>query len=197
MKFLKFLILVIVIIGITIVFSGCKNNNPIVTIRMKSGDIIKMELYPEIAPNTVKNFVYLVDKGFYNGLTFHRVIPGFIIQGGSPDGSDTGGPGYYIKGEFAINGLENKLLHKRGTVSMARRLNDNNTAGSQFFIMVGDKDDLDGAYAAFGKVFAGMDVVDKIVKVPADGNGKPAEDQIMESVTVDNVEKIEKPVKFK
>ena len=139
----------------------------------------------------------MVDKGFYNGLTFHRVIPGFIIRGGSPEWSDTGGPGYYIKGEFEINGLENKLLHKRGTVSMARRLNDNNSAGSQFFIMVGDKEDLDGAYAAFGKVFAGMDVVDKIVQVPADGNGKPAEDQVMESVTVDNIDKIEKPVKFK
>ena len=135
--------------------------NPIVTIEMENGDIMKAELYPEIAPNTVNNFISLINQGFYNGLIFHRVIPGFMAQGGDPSGDGTGGPGYSIKGEFTTNGVTNNISHKRGVLSMARA-QDNDTAGSQFFIVTTDSTFLDGQYAAFGTVTSGMEVVDKI-----------------------------------
>ena len=158
--------------------------NPIVTIVMQNRKEIKIELYPEIAPNTVNNFVSLVDKGFYNGLTFHRVIPGFMIQGGCPQGTGTGGPGYCIAGEFAQNGFRNSLKHTRGVISMARAM-DPNSAGSQFFIMHADAPHLDGAYAAFGKVISGMDVVDEIAAVATDFRDKPYESQVMATVAVE------------
>lgn len=157
--------------------------NPIVTIKTTKGTI-KVELYPEIAPNTVNNFISLVQKGFYDGTIFHRVIPGFMIQGGDPEGSGMGGPGYGIKGEFAANGIENKLLHTAGVISMARSQRPN-SAGSQFFIMVDDAPYLDGQYAAFGKVIEGLDVAQAIVSSPRDRADRPQEDQIMEQVTVD------------
>ena len=138
-------------------------NKPIVTIEMESGGVIKAELYPDVAPITVENFVSLIEKGFYNGLTFHRNIPGFVIQGGCPEGTGMGGPGYSIKGEFASNGVENNLKHTRGVLSMARAM-DPNSAGSQFFIMHADAPHLDGDYAAFGMVIEGMDVVDQIAE---------------------------------
>ena len=147
-------------------------SNPIVTITMENGDVMKAELYPEIAPNTVNNFISLVKKGFYDGLIFHRVIPGFMIQGGCPLGNGTGGPGWSIKGEFAANGVNNPIKHTRGVISMARSMSPN-SAGSQFFIMHQDAPHLDGQYAAFGKVVAGMDVVDKIAAVATDWNDKP------------------------
>jgi peptidyl-prolyl cis-trans isomerase B (cyclophilin B) len=158
--------------------------NPIVTISMASGDEIRIELYPNVAPNTVKNFISLVQKGFYNGTTFHRVIPQFMIQGGDPNGNGSGGPGYSIKGEFTENGYNNTLKHDRGIISMART-NAPNSAGSQFFIMVAAAPSLDGKYAAFGKVLSGMETVDKIVKSPRDKNDKPSQDQVMKTVTVD------------
>ena len=159
-------------------------SNPIVTIEMENGGVIKAELYPEIAPNTVNNFVSLVKKGFYDGLIFHRCISGFMIQGGCPLGTGTGDPGYSIKGEFTQNGFKNDLSHSRGVLSMARAM-DPNSAGSQFFIMHADGPFLDGQYAAFGKVTEGMDVVDGIVAIPADWNDRPREDQRMKKVTVD------------
>lgn len=159
-------------------------NNPVVTITMADGGQIKAELYPAVAPNTVKNFISLVKKGFYNGLTFHRVIPGFMIQGGDPNGTGTGGPGYTIKGEFTNNGFKNDLKHERGILSMART-EAPDSAGSQFFIMVASAPSLDNDYAAFGKVTSGMDVVDKIVNTPRDQNDKPLQNQVMKSVTVD------------
>ncbi|MFU0825655.1 peptidylprolyl isomerase [Clostridium sp.] len=158
--------------------------NPIVTIKMQNGDMIKAELYPDIAPNTVNNFISLVKKGFYNGVIFHRVIPGFMIQGGDPKGIGIGGPGYSIKGEFTSNGFKNDLKHTRGVLSMARTM-DPNSAGSQFFIMVEEAPHLDGQYAAFGKVIEGMEAVDKIVNSKTDYSDRPYEDQVMESVTVD------------
>ncbi len=158
--------------------------NPVVTIEMKDGGIIKAELYPEIAPNTVNNFISLIKKGFYNGVIFHRVIKGFMIQGGDPDGRGTGGPGYSIKGEFSANGFENNLKHDRGVLSMARAMMPN-SAGSQFFIMHDDAPHLDGQYAAFGKVIEGMDVVDRIASTRVDYNDKPYEHQLMKNVTVD------------
>jgi peptidyl-prolyl cis-trans isomerase B (cyclophilin B) len=158
--------------------------NPIVTIEMKNGDIIKAELYPEIAPTTVNNFVSLVSKGFYDGLIFHRVINGFMIQGGCPDGTGMGGPGYSIKGEFSQNGFENNLKHTEGVLSMARSMMPN-SAGSQFFIMHKTSPHLDGAYAAFGKVTEGMDVVNKIATTRTDYSDRPMEDQVMAKVTVD------------
>lgn len=160
------------------------NNNPIVTFEMKDGDVFYVELYPEIAPNTVNNFISLVKKGFYNGLCFHRVIEGFMIQGGDPKGNGTGGPGYTIRGEFSKNGFKNDLKHKRGVVSMARSMMPN-SAGSQFFIMHADAPHLDGQYAAFGQVIDGMDVIDKIAEVNVDYNDKPLRDQVIKSVTVD------------
>ena len=159
-------------------------SNPIVTITMASGDQIKLELYPDVAPNTVKSFISLVNKGFYNGLIFHRVIPGFMIQGGDPNGNGTGGPGYSIKGEFTNNGFVNNLKHERGVLSMGRT-SDPNSAGSQFFIMVANVSSLDKQYAAFGKVISGMDAVDKIVNSPRDKADKPSQSQVMKSVTVD------------
>lgn len=157
---------------------------PIVTIEMANGDIIKAELYPEIAPNTVNNFISLIQKGFYNGLIFHRVIPGFMVQGGCPQGSGMGNPGYGIKGEFSGNGFKNDLVHSKGVLSMARsRMMD--SAGSQFFIMVDDAPHLDGQYAAFGKVIEGMENVDKIVSVQKNAQDRPNEPQVMKSVTVD------------
>ena len=159
-------------------------SNPIVTFEMENGDIIKAELYPEIAPNTVNNFVSLVKKGFYNGLIFHRVIPGFMIQGGCPLGTGTGGPGYTIKGEFAANGFQNDLRHSRGVLSMARAMSPN-SAGSQFFIMTDPAPHLDGQYAAFGKVTEGMDTADAIVDVPTDYNDKPKTPQRIKTITID------------
>ena len=160
------------------------NNNPIVTFEMKDGDVFYIELYPEIAPNTVNNFISLAKKGFYNGLCFHRVIDGFMIQGGDPKGNGTGGPGYTIRGEFSKNGFKNDLKHKRGVISMARSMMPN-SAGSQFFIMHADAPHLDGQYAAFGQVIDGMDVIDKIAEVNVDYNDKPLRDQVIKTVTVD------------
>lgn len=158
--------------------------NPVATIEMQDGQKIVIELYPEIAPNTVYNFISLANKGFYDGLIFHRVIPGFMIQGGDPEGRGTGGPGYAIKGEFTSNGHKNHLKHTRGVISMAR--GDNlDSAGSQFFIMLADADHLDNAYASFGKVTEGMDVVDGIAAQQIGGGDKPVTDQVMKKVTVD------------
>lgn len=154
----------------------------IVTFEMENGHTMKAELYPDIAPISVKNFADLVKKGFYDGLIFHRVIPGFMIQGGDPKGTGMGGPGHTIKGEFAANGVNNPLKHERGVLSMARAM-DPNSAGSQFFIMVDDAPYLDGQYAAFGKVFEGMETADEIVSSPRDGRDKPFEDQRMKKVT--------------
>ncbi|WP_051414013.1 peptidylprolyl isomerase [Desulfitobacterium metallireducens] len=151
---------------------------------MENGQKIKIELYPEIAPETVKNFISLVSKGFYDGVIFHRVIPGFMIQGGDPSGNGTGGPGYSIKGEFTANGFENNLKHDRGVISMARTANPN-SAGSQFFLMVANSPHLDGQYASFGKVIEGMEEVDRIVNVKRDYRDKPNEDQRMSKVTVE------------
>ena len=157
--------------------------NPIITIQMKNGGVMKAELYPDIAPETVKNFVDLAGKGFYNGLIFHRVIPGFMIQGGDPQGTGMGGPGYTIKGEFAANGFKNDLKHTRGVLSMARAM-DPNSAGSQFFIMHETSPHLDGQYAAFGKIIEGIEVVDQIANVKTDYNDRPYEDQQIEFMTV-------------
>lgn len=159
-------------------------SNPIVTIKMKNGGTIKLELYPDIAPLTVKNFVDLAGSGFYNGLIFHRVIKGFMIQGGDPEGTGMGGPGYSIKGEFAQNGVKNDLKHTAGVISMARSMNPD-SAGSQFFIMHKNAPHLDGAYAAFGKVIEGMDVVNKIAETKTDWDDRPYEDQVMETVTAE------------
>lgn len=157
---------------------------PMVTIEMESGENIKIELFPEVAPNTVNNFISLVQKGFYDGTIFHRVIKGFMIQGGDPEGSGMGGPGYGIKGEFSGNGFDNNLIHSRGVLSMARSQSPN-SAGSQFFIMHEDSPHLDGQYAAFGKVTEGMDVVDKIANTKKGFNDRPKEEQKMKKVTVD------------
>ena len=158
--------------------------NPVVTIELENGKKIVAELYPEIAPETVNNFVSLAAKGFYDGLIFHRVISGFMIQGGDPDGVGTGGPGYCIKGEFLMNGVKNELSHKRGVLSMARA-NHPNSAGSQFFIMHQDGKFLNNQYAAFGKVIEGLEVVDEIAAVKTDANDKPKEDVRMKKVTVE------------
>ena len=160
------------------------SNNPIVTFEMENGNIIKAELYPEIAPNTVNNFIELVNKGFYDGLIFHRVIKGFMIQGGDPGGTGMGGPGYGIKGEFTSNGFKNDLAHEAGVLSMARSMMPD-SAGSQFFIMHKDSPHLDGDYAAFGKVIEGMDVVDKIAETKTDRSDRPVEEQKIKKVTVD------------
>lgn len=158
--------------------------NPVITIEMMNGDTIKAELYPEIAPNTVNNFLSLVKKGFYNGLIFHRVISGFMIQGGCPEGTGTGGPGYQIRGEFSRNGFDNDLLHTEGVLSMARAMHPD-SAGSQFFIMHKDAPHLDGQYAAFGKIVEGMDVVNRIASVQTDFRDRPMSDQVMKKVTAD------------
>ena len=160
--------------------------NPIITMTMADGSVMKFELYPDIAPNTVKNFISLVKKEFYDGLIFHRVIEGFMIQGGDPDGNGTGGPGYSIKGEFSDNGFENNLKHEPGVLSMARSMMPN-SAGSQFFIMHKTSPHLDGAYAAFGKITEGLDVVNKIATTPTGWGDRPLEDQVIKSVTVDTM----------
>lgn len=158
--------------------------NPIVTFEMEDGSIIKAELYPDVAPNTVNNFLSLVNKGFYDGLIFHRVIEGFMIQGGCPDGNGMGGPGYTIKGEFTRNRFKNDLKHTKGVLSMARTMIPD-SAGSQFFIMHKDSPHLDGDYAAFGKVIEGMDVVDRIAEVDTDYNDRPIVPQVMKKVTTE------------
>ena len=158
--------------------------NPIVTIEMASGDVMKLELYPETAPNTVNNFISLVNKGFYDGLTFHRIIEGFMIQGGDPDGNGTGGPDYCIPGEFLANGFDNPLRHSAGVISMARA-QDPDSAGSQFFIMHKDASHLDGSYAAFGKIIEGMDVVNALATSETDWGDAPLVPVVMKKVTVD------------
>ena len=157
--------------------------NPIVTIEMESGAVMSGELYPEIAPNTVNNFIALANSGFYDGVVFHRVIPGFMIQGGDPSGNGTGGPGWHIKGEFLQNGVANPIKHTRGVISMARSM-DPNSAGSQFFIMHQDAPHLDGSYAAFGHVVNGIEVVDEIAAVATDWNDKPKTPVVMEKVEI-------------
>jgi len=158
--------------------------NPIVTIEMENGDIMKGELYPEIAPNTVNNFISLIQKDFYNGVIFHRVIEGFMLQGGDPEGTGMGGPDYSIKGEFTQNGFENNLKHEKGVLSMARTMAPD-SAGSQFFIMHKNSPHLDCSYAAFGKITEGLDIIDKIASVPTDSNDRPMETQRMKKVTVE------------
>ena len=158
--------------------------NPIVTITMENGDVMKAELYPDIAPNTVNNFISLIKKGFYDGIIFHRVIKGFMIQGGDPQGIGIGGPGYSIKGEFNYNGVENNLKHSRGVLSMARAQHPD-SAGSQFFIMHADAPHLDGQYAAFGKLVEGEDVLDSIASIDTDWSDRPRTPQVMKTVTVD------------
>ena len=158
--------------------------NPIVTITMENGDVMKAELYPEIAPNTVNNFISLIQKNFYDGVIFHRVIRGFMLQGGDPEGTGMGGPGYHIKGEFSNNGFNNDLKHTPGVLSMARTMIPD-SAGSQFFIMHQTSPHLDGEYAAFGKVIEGMDIVNKIAEMPTDYRDRPLEDQKMKSVAVE------------
>lgn len=160
------------------------NKNPIATIEMNDSKIIKVELYPDVAPNTVNNFISLANNGFYDGLTFHRVIYGFMIQGGCPEGTGMGGPGYSIKGEFAANGFDNQLKHTVGVISMARSMMPD-SAGSQFFIMHKDAPHLDGQYAAFGKVVEGMDVVNQIAETDTDFSDKPYDDQIIKSIKVE------------
>ncbi|MDF2567153.1 MAG: peptidylprolyl isomerase [Oscillospiraceae bacterium] len=158
--------------------------NPIVTIETELGNKIKVELYPDVAPNTVNNFISLVTKGFYDGVIFHRVIPGFMIQGGDPEGVGMGGPGYQIKGEFNMNGFKNDLKHTKGVISMARSGHPD-SAGSQFFLMVDDAPHLDGQYAAFGKVIEGIEEADRIVSVKRNYNDKPLVDEVMKKVTVE------------
>jgi len=158
--------------------------NPIVTIKIKGMGDIKAELYPDVAPITVENFVKLASSGFYNGLTFHRIIPGFMIQGGDPEGTGMGGPGYSIKGEFSSNGVPNNLMHTRGVLSMARSMMPD-SAGSQFFIMHEDAPHLDGQYAAFGKVTEGIEIVDKVASVKTDYNDRPLEPVVIEIMTVE------------
>lgn len=159
-------------------------SNPTITITMQDGSVMKGELYPEIAPNTVNNFISLIKKGYYNGLIFHRVIRGFMIQGGCPDGTGMGGPGYSIKGEFSQNGFKNTLKHTKGVLSMARTMAPD-SAGSQFFIMHQNSPHLDGAYAAFGKITEGLDVIDAIADVPTDFRDRPLEDQVIRIMEVD------------
>lgn len=185
-------------LSLLVLIVGCSNtkqeeiedmeekNNPIVKIVMDNDDVIEIELYPEVAPNTVNNFISLINKGFYDSTIFHRVIPGFMVQGGDPDGTGMGGPGYGIIGEFTSNGFENDLIHKRGVISMARSMHPD-SAGSQFFIMTTDSSHLDGEYAGFGKVISGIENVDKIVSAERDERDRPNEgsEQIMKEVTVD------------
>ena len=172
-------------------------SNPIFTITMENGGVMKGELYPDVAPQSVYNFIELANKGFYDGLIFHRVIRGFMIQGGDPTGTGMGGPGYCIKGEFLFNGVENKLKHKRGVLSMARSSNPN-SAGSQFFLMHQDSPHLDKQYAAFGKVTEGIEVVDAIAAVKVDGNDRPLTEQKIASIRVDTLgEEYPEPKKLK
>ena len=163
-----------------------ENKNPIVTFEMENGDTFKAELYPEVASNTVRNFISLISHNFYDGVIFHRIIKGFMIQGGDPEGRGIGSPGYAIKGEFVANGFENNLKHDRGVLSMARSMMPD-SAGSQFFVMHKDSPHLDGQYAAFGRVIEGMDTVDKIAETKTDFQDKPKEDQVMKTVTVETL----------
>lgn len=191
------LIGLVIVILVAMMVSGCSKSadskkdesaatgkNPIVTLEMESGTKIEIELYPDIAPNTVTNFVNLVSKGFYDGLIFHRVIPGFMIQGGDPDGTGMGGPGYSIKGEFSSNGFDNDLAHVKGVISMARS-QASDSAGSQFFIMTGTSPNLDGDYAAFGKVVKGIEGVETIENVETGAQDRPLEDQVIKKMTVE------------
>lgn len=178
------LLLVTVAGGVYAAKQAMESKNPVVTMDLGELGVIKIELFPEIAPNTVHNFIYLVQQGYYDGVIFHRVIPNFMIQGGDPTGTGSGGPGYGIKGEFSQNGFRNDLKHERGVISMART-SVPDSAGSQFFIMVADSPHLDGAYAAFGKVVDGIEVADRIVAVERDGMDRPFEEQIIKQVTVD------------
>lgn len=191
----------IMLVFISLLSSSCSSSNssksnPIVTIEMGNGDKIKIELYPKIAPNTVKNFVSLVKKGFYNGLTFHRVIPGFMIQGGDPKGNGTGGPGYTIKGEFTNNSFKNDLKHTKGVISMARSSNYD-SAGSQFFIMVADSANLDNDYATFGKVISGYSNCEKIASIKRNSSDMPLKPQTMKKVTVTGADNIGNPKTIK
>lgn len=196
-----------ILLGVLFLLSSCSSDDgtslpnfeeteavPVVTMTMEGGGEVEIELYPNVARNTVNNFISLVQDGFYDGLTFHRVIPDFMIQGGDPEGIGIGGPGYSIVGEFENNGYENDLKHERGVISMARS-NDPNSAGSQFFIMVADSPHLDGDYAAFGKVVKGMEVVDEIVGIETNSHDQPLEDQVIESMTVElNGYELEAPI---
>ncbi len=196
-----------ILLGVLFLLSSCSSDDgtslpnfeeteavPVVTMTMEGGGEVEIELYPNVARNTVNNFISLVQDGFYDGLTFHRVIPDFMIQGGDPEGIGIGGPGYSIVGEFENNGYENDLKHERGVISMARS-NDPNSAGSQFFIMVADSPHLDGDYAAFGKVVKGMEVVDEIVGTETNSHDQPLEDQVIESMTVElNGYELEAPI---
>jgi peptidyl-prolyl cis-trans isomerase B (cyclophilin B) len=185
--FIGIVLLVFVLLGAVFPWTAMASEvqtNPVVTMDMGDLGIIEVELFPQIAPNTVNNFISLVQAGFYDGVIFHRIIPGFMIQGGDPTGTGTGGPGYEIKGEFAQNGFPNDLKHERGVISMARTPVPD-SAGSQFFIMVADAPHLDGAYASFGKVIRGMEVVDKIVSVPRDYMDRPREDQVIVKMTAE------------
>lgn len=187
----------VVVLLVAVTVAGCSKNednaattdkkgkNPIVTLEMESGSTMEIELYPDVAPNTVTNFVNLVSSGFYDGLIFHRIIPGFMIQGGDPDGPGKGGPGYAIKGEFVSNGFSNKLSHEKGVISMAREGENMDSAGSQFFIMTATRPDLDGNYAAFGKVVKGIEVLDTLGTVQTGVNDRPVEDQVIKKMTVD------------
>lgn len=194
---IKIILSIAVTILVCAMLTGCKRPNPVVTLEIEDKGEIKIELYPKIAPNTVNSFIHLVEEGFYDGLTFHRIIPGFVIQGGDPEGNGTGGPGYHIKGEFANNGFEgNDLKHTEGVLSMARS-NHPDSAGSQFFIMLGDSPHLDGGYAAFGKVIEGMDVVAEIASVKTGSNDSPEEPQVIERATVELFEvEYEEPEKI-
>lgn len=197
----KFIALLLAVAMLSLMFIACSeqaanddkkgedmNEKIIATIEMQDGGIIKLELYEDIAPGTVRNFVSLARSGFYDGLTFHRIISGFMIQGGDPNGDGTGGPGYCIKGEFSENGFDNSLKHTRGVISMARRSYPLDSAGSQFFIMHADASYLDGSYAAFGKVIEGMDVVDAIAAVECDSNDHPYDEVIIKSITISGPE---------
>ena len=181
-KLLTLLLCAMLLIGAVSALSE-ESALPVATIEMANGDVMKLELYPDIAPNTVANFVELANAGFYDGLIFHRVIPGFMIQGGDPQGTGFGGPGYGIKGEFAANGFENNLSHERGVISMARS-GDPDSAGSQFFIMHADVPQLDGQYAAFGRVIEGIEVVDAIAAVKTGTNDRPVQDVVIRSIRV-------------
>lgn len=177
-------------------FIGENEEAPIVTMEMEDGGIVTMELYPQIAPNTVNNFISLINEGYYDGLIFHRVVPGFVVQGGDPEGTGVGGPGYSIKGEFEANDHENKLRHHRGVLSMARA-QDYDSAGSQFFIMESDSLQLDGEYAGFGQVIEGMEVIDEMTELNRDKNDKPLEPPVIKKMTVDlDSYKFEEPIKI-
>ena len=180
MKKLMAILLMLMLLG-----AACAEADlPVATIEMENGDVMKLELYPDIAPNTAANFIELANAGFYDGLIFHRVIPGFMIQGGDPTGTGMGGPGYAIKGEFASNGFDNALSHERGVISMART-QDPDSAGSQFFIMHADGDFLDGEYAAFGRVIEGIEAVDHVAQAETDAMDRPAQDQVIKSIRVE------------